>query len=123
MFFQCPAEVGDVFGFDEFDMAIGEGDVGAGPVFIVAVGDHIVRPPGLVPAGSTFKEQNQIPPQLLRVRRNILVHRITAWTGFVDWAKIYTFIIFFKVRFDGVTPTLIGRPNLIFLMEQMKTKA
>ena len=123
LFFQCPAEVGDVFGFDEFDMTVGKGDVAAEPVFIVAVDDNIVRSTGLIPAESAFKQQYQIARQLIGIRRNVLIHCITAWTVFVDWAKIYTSIIFFKVRFDGVTPTLTVRPNLIFFMEQMNTKA
>ena len=56
LFLYRPSQVGDVFGFDKFYMAVGEGDVGAGIVFAVAVGDDIIRPANLIPPGSAFKQ-------------------------------------------------------------------
>ena len=59
LLFDGPSQGGNVFGLDKLDMAVGEGDIGAGPA--VAVGDDIIRPTDLVPAGSVFKQQHQIP--------------------------------------------------------------
>ena len=81
LWFDCPAEGWDFVGIDKFNMTVGEGDIGAG--LAVTIGHDITYPAGLVPPGSTFKKQDQIRRQLIRIRGNIFIHRVTAWTDFV----------------------------------------
>ena len=52
-----PPQTEDVLRLDKFNMAVGEGDVGTGILFAVAVGDNIIRSVDLIPSGSTLKKQ------------------------------------------------------------------